>query len=104
MTEVPPPLELRRRMRTLGCLIRSWTGRPPALEPATEPTAEPAYDGARPRMLDVLETALEAMLSGGKYSVSDSSVASGVARLYDRRDETDPMRRPRPRSELGAPY
>jgi hypothetical protein len=55
-------------------------------------------------MLDVLETALEEMPSGGKYSVSDSSVASGVAGLYDRRDETDLMRRPRPRSELGAPY
>lgn len=83
-------------MRTLGCLIRSWTGRPPALAPATEP----AFDGARPRRLDVLETALEVMPSGGKYSVSDSSVASGVAGLYDRRDDTDRTRR----LELGAPY
>lgn len=94
-------------MRTLGCLIRSWTGRPPvpappppALEPATEPATEPAFDGTRPRRLDVLETALEVMPSGGKYSVSDSSVASGVAGLYDRRDEKDLMRR----LELGAPY
>lgn len=67
----------------LGWRVRSYVGRP-----ASDPTVE----GAWPRMLEPREMALDVTSRVGKYSVSESSTASGVAGFNDWRD-SDPRRR-----------